>query len=176
MKRLVVAVMALLLGLETVWLLNYILLNRPVQGALAADSRNASFELRAHYECYVTPTTLVLDLIKVESAAPIDLFRGLFQSAQALEERGRSFERVVLARAGRPVFFMKGSDYLEVGRAFRAGENPVYLIRTLPEKLFSPNGTAAFGTWTGGWLGVLGRQMEDANEAGSSWALGRRPP
>ena len=41
----------------------------------------------------------------------------------------------------------------------------LYLIRTLPKKLFNPDGTAAFGRWEGGLLGVLSKQMEDVSAA-----------
>jgi hypothetical protein len=86
---------------------------------------------------------------------------------------GWTFEKVVLARAGTPVFLVKGAEFSTIGAEFGAGQNPVYLIRTLPEKLFRPSGEAAFGRWQGGLLGVLGKQMEDANEAARQWAAGR---
>ena len=44
----------------------------------------------------------------------------------------------------------------------------------LPEQLYLPDGTAAFGSWTGGWLGVLGRQIEDVNTFGQAWMSGER--
>ena len=56
---------------------------------------------------------------------------------------------------------------------FGAVQNPVYLIRTLPEKLYKPTGEGAFGQWTGGLLGVLGKQMDDANTAAKQWAENR---
>ncbi len=67
---------------------------------------------------------------------------------------------------------MTGDDFRRLGESFAAGENPVYLIRTWPEKLHHPDGTAAFGTWEGGIFGVLTRQMQDANAAGKQWAEG----
>ena len=48
-----------------------------------------------------------------------------------------------------------------------------YLIRTLPEKLFNPDGTAAFGRWEGGLLGVLSKQMEDVSAAALRWNRGQ---
>ena len=33
-------------------------------------------------------------------------------------------------------------------------------------------GSPAFGRWEGGWLGVLGKQISDANEAAQRWATG----
>jgi hypothetical protein len=98
------------------------------------------------------------------------LFRGVFQSAQALYDAKRSFDRVILARDGTPVFVMKGEEFLQIGMEYGAGQNPVYLIRTLPEKLYRPSGKPAFGRWEGGLLGVLGKQMEDATNAAKQWA------
>jgi hypothetical protein len=156
-----------------VWGLNFLFVGQPVQKAVRADSRNQGYSLSAHYGYYVNPNVLVLDLSAVESAAPVDLFRGLFQSAKALHESGRRFDKVVLAKDGTPVFLMEGKEFSALGAEFSAGQNPVYLIRTLPEKLFRPTGQAAFGRWEGGWLGVLGKQIGDANEAGNQWASGR---
>src|SRR6185503_21332606 len=99
------------------------------------DARNAGFTVSAHYRFYLEPSTLVLDLRDVSAAAPIDLFRGLFQSAAALASNGRRFTRVILARAGTPVFMITGEDFEELGVEFAGGQNPVFLIRTLPEKL-----------------------------------------
>ena len=153
-----------------VWSLNYMLIGRPVERKLGADLRNRGYSLCAHYRFYIDTSTLVLDLRSLESAAPVDLFRALFQSAEALNESGRTFEMVVLARSGTAVFLMKGDDFRATGAEFSGGQNPVYLIRTLPEKLLQPSGVAAFHSWEGGLLGVLGKQMEDANEAARQWA------
>ncbi len=160
-------------ALLVVWCFNYLLVGHPVQRILSADPRNAGYSLSAHYGYYVDFRVLVLDLRAVESAAPVDLFRALFQSAQAFHESGRRFDKVVFARSGTPVFLMEGDDFSTIGYEFSTGQNPVYLIRTLPEKFFQPNGQAAFGSWEGGLLGVLRKQMEDANEAAQQWASGR---
>jgi len=99
-------------------------------------------------------------------------FRGLFQSAKALHLSGRRFDRVVLARSGKPVFAMTGDSFVSLGEELEAGQNPIFLIRTLPEKLHDPDGNPAFGRWEGGWLGVMGKQMEDVNQAARQWIGG----
>lgn len=156
-----------------VWGLNYLLVGQPVASKIGADPRNAGYSLSAHYRYYVDPTTLVLDLTDVSSAAPIDLYRAVFQSAEALHAAGRRFDQIILARSSKPVFVVKGTDFSTIGAEFSAGQNPVYLIRSLPEKLYRPSGEGAFGRWDGGWLGVLGKQMDDANAAAAQWAAGR---
>ncbi|MCY3002542.1 MAG: hypothetical protein NTV21_12140 [Planctomycetota bacterium] len=167
--RLAVAVIAAALA---VWGLNYLLVGRPVGRALLSDTRNRGYSLCAHYGYYLNPNVLVLDLRAIDSAAPLDLFRGIFQSAEALHNSGRRFERVALARSGTTVFLMNGEDFSTLGLEFGAGQNPVYLVRTLPEKLLRPDGEAAFGRWQGGLIGVLGEQAEDANDAAQQWASG----
>jgi hypothetical protein len=141
---------------------------RPVAAKLAADSRNAAFSLEAHYGA--DARTLVLDLREVGAAAPADLWRGLFQSAEALHREGLSFDQVVLQRSGSPVFLMSGKDFATLGAEFADGQNPVYLLRILPEKLERPDGTPAFAKWEGGLLGVTTKQMEDVNAAAKEWA------
>lgn len=165
-----VAAFALLLG--SMWLGNRVLVGGPVANELDSDTRNQGYSMGAHYRYYIDPTTLVLNLSDVQKAAPVDLFRGLFQSAKALHSSGRRFDRVVLARSGTPVFVMTGDSFLALGEEFRAGQNPIFLIRTLPEKLYQPDGKPAFGRWEGGWLGVMGKQMEDATQAAQQWMEG----
>lgn len=81
-----------------VWSLNYMLVQRGVSQALNSDARNAGYSISAHYRFYVEPSTLVLDLRDVSAAAPLHLFRGLFQSATALESAGW---RIVATRNSR---------------------------------------------------------------------------
>ncbi len=166
-KRLWYVIVFLTLAIILIWGLNYILVASPVEQKLSADTRNSGCSLRAHYQYYLSPSTLVLDLTR-----SVDLFRILFHAAQALHESGRRFDKVVLARAGTPVFQMKGEEFATIGLEFGAGQNPVYLIRTLPEKLYRLGGEAAFGHWEGGLLGVLSKQMQDANLAAQQWAKG----
>ena len=166
----------LILGLipACVWAGNQLLVARPVAAAISGDPRNAGYTLAARLQQYVDPNVLVLDLRSVEAAAPADLLRGLFQAADTLSQLDQDFERVILARSGNPVFVMSGEDFRAIGRDYGDGQNPVYLIRTLPEKLRrASDGQAAFGTWEGGILGVAMRQMHDATEAVQAWANGQ---
>lgn len=167
-----VAIVSAALVLLT-WGANVLLVGNPVRSALASDFRNSGFSIRAHYAYYVNPSILVLDLRRADEAAPRDLFRGLFQAAEALHVSGRTFTLVILSRSGAPIYHLDGQAFEEAGRSFSAGENPLYLLRTLPEQLRLPNGEPAYGTWTGGLIAVAGKQMEDANDFAQTWALGR---
>ena len=44
-------------------------------------------------------------------------------------------------------------------------------MRTFPENVYRPDGARAFDSWTGGVLGVLGKQMEDFNEFHKQWYI-----
>jgi hypothetical protein len=149
---------------------DYLTIGRPIYAALSQDPRNEGFKISVHRQYRVIPRSLVIDLRSVESASPVDLIRSVFVSADVLQKRGSEFERVYLARRGKIVFMMEGAAFDEIGAEYGAGQNPVYLVRTFPEKLHHPDGNAAFGQWTGGIFGVLGKQMEDVTTAIEQWA------
>ncbi|WP_242912299.1 MULTISPECIES: hypothetical protein [Brevundimonas] len=142
----------------------------PVDRKLDDDHRNEVATLYAYRTGLLHPSRVTLDLRDVGNAAPVDLFRVMFQSADALSEH--NITEVTLARDGKAVFKMDGDEFRDMGRAYGLGENTVYLMRTLPEKLERPDGTAAYGTWSGGWLGVLTRQMDDATDFAQTWVTG----
>lgn len=166
---------AILLGIIVVlsvgvWGTNRLLVGSLVTNAVNSDDRNASMTVRAHFAYYLFPNELVINLAEVGEASPADLGRVLFQSAEAFHDRGRTFRHVVLAGSGNPVFQIQGADFAELGNQFSYGENPVYMVRKLPSKLFHPDGTQAYNEWSGGLLGVVGREMEDYTDAMASWA------
>lgn len=166
---LVVAVVAV-----SILALNHLLVGETVARAIAADPRNAALDLSARYGAYVQPRVLVLDLTATDPVAPVDVWRGLFQSAAALFEAGRTFDRVELHHDGAAVYWLSGEDFRWIGAAYTARENPLYLIRTLPAKLQRPDGTTAYAARSGG-LFAVGAQIEDANEAARAWAFGLDP-
>ena len=148
----------------------------PIQDALAKDSRNAGVELSGRYGAYWDSSVLVLDVVRADGIAPADMFRVLFQAAEAMHVKNTRFESVQLARRGEPVFVLDGTDFATLGRQFASSENPLFMIRTLPAKLKRPNGGAAFSEWTGGWLGVMKHEIEDANTAAAEWVGGKVMP
>jgi len=131
------AVLALL-----VWGANSMLVGRPVSSALAADPRCAGFEIRAHFQYYVLPTTLVLDLRRADPQSAESPLHALLVAARALQAAGRTFPRVVLARAGTPVLVIPGADLGRLGRDYAAAGNPAVVLRELARRLRTPGGTA----------------------------------
>ena len=156
----------LLISFGTIAVLNH-LPQSEVDAALDEDSRNDGIEIDVHYGNYVDPDTLVYSIDAVDSdTAPIDVFRAFLQSAEALKDS--RYETVELAYQGEVRFLLDGRHFREMGEEFDY-QNPVYTLRTFPEKLETPSGISAYGEWTGGMLGVLNKQMEHFNDAMKAW-------
>lgn len=136
----------------------------PVHSALTNEN-DAS--MIAYRRWLVSPSQVVIDVRSVkgtQSMAGMD--RMLFKAAEALQDR--SYDSVVLAYPGETRLPMDGPYFQEIG-ATRQTQNPVYTMRTMQEHLSNPDGTRGFAQWTGGWLGVLGKQLEDHNEFHKRW-------
>jgi hypothetical protein len=172
MKRFVILVAILALGVSGVFLADYLTVGKPVAGELATDHRNREYTLIAHQHYRIPTGTLVLNLRSVDSASPADLLRGVFQAAEVFHRRDRTFEQVVLANQGKAVFLLDGRDFHRLGRERSFGENPIYMMRTFPSQLKRPNGAPAYQSWSGGFLGVMSAEMEDVNQAMRTWVRG----
>ena len=149
--------------------INYVQCQLPLHQVAAADPRNEGISARAHLKYGVVPSTLVFDLRELAPENSMaDVFRVFLQYAQAMQVS--KFERVELAYRGETRFLLKGEYFAQLG-AELGQQNPVYTMRTFTEHVYAPDGKAAFGNWTGGWLGVLGKQLEDFNEFHRRWYL-----
>ena len=136
----------------------------PVSSALA-DESDAS--MIAYRRWLISPSEIVIDVRSVEgSHSMAGMDRMLFKSAEALKDS--RYQSVVLAYKGAGRFRLDGAHFQEVGSSF-SYENPVYLMRTLTENVSTMDGSPAFGTWTGGLIGVLGEQLNDHNEFHEKW-------
>ncbi len=148
---------------------NYFQWQRSMEIVRDADPRNEGIEVFVHYKYFVDPTVLVYDLRAVsEKSSPMDVTRVLLQFAEHQKEK--SVAAVELAYRGQEKFRIMGDYFQALGKEYGT-QNPMYTIRTLPENLYKPDGKQAFGTWTGGMLGVFGQQMEDFKEWHSSWYI-----
>ena len=142
---------------------NYIMLTQPFEEAVSQDSRNAGVSIRVHYKYYIDPFVVVFDLRKVSpDNSVLFLFSEVIKNTQYNSAR--------LASSGKPKFSLGGEYFHWLGVEF-GKENPVYMIRTMPEHVLKMNGAPAFSTWTGGILGVLARQMEDFSEFHKQWYM-----
>lgn len=169
MRRFLVAVTGLIAAAALVVAVNYSLVHHDMRAAVESDERNAGLVAYAYYEKLVLPAAIVIDLREVSATnSPADVFRLLLQFAA--KQKDKSYDRVILAFRGDPRFILKGEYFKTLGQEYGT-QNPVYTMRTLPENLYNADGTKAFGTWTGGLLGVLGKQMEDFTEFHKRWYI-----
>lgn len=136
----------------------------PVSTALDGET-DAS--IVAYRKWLLSPSQIVIDVRSVQgtqSMAGMD--RMLLKAAEALQYH--EYDSIVVAYGGDAKLLMEGSYFRELG-VTRQTQNPLYTMRTMQEHLKNLDGTPAFEQWSGGWLGVLGKQMEDHNEFHRRW-------
>ena len=121
-----------------------------------------------YYTGFFAEDTVVFDLKSGGSAAArrIDPVHLLLQFSDKLNLY--SIERIVLARNGKEVFYISGSDVREPANSY-AGGGRIWAFNNLPERVRTMSGTQPFDEWTGGFLGVLKEQSEDVNEFIEKW-------
>lgn len=148
---------------------NYFQVFSPVSTKIKNDDRNKNITVWVYHQFALNPNVIVFDLRSVTvGASTIDVTRSLFQSAEAIKDK--SFDKVILSYEGREKFYLEGAFFKNLGMEFGT-QNPVYTLRTLPENIRNLDGTHPYGTWTGGWLGVTSRQMEDLKQFSNDWFL-----
>lgn len=148
---------------------NFALVTWPALNAKSQDPRNEKVGMYTYYRYGIDPRSIVLDLWSLApEAAMVDVDRVLFDTAEAL--KGREYSEVFLAYKGKAKFKIDGGYFKTVGEE-RRWQNPIYTIRTFTENVRNTDGTRAFGTWTGGLLGVMGKQMEDHGDFHQQWYL-----
>ncbi|MFT4183216.1 MAG: hypothetical protein QM636_15015 [Rhizobium sp.] len=148
---------------------NVLYVTWPAHAAKAADPRNESVSMFAHLRWGIDPTTVVIDLWDLSPTASMaDVDRTMLDMAAAL--KGRPFTTAQLAYRGAKKFQMRGDYFRQLGEE-RDWQNPLYTIRTMPSHLLDSSGMPAFGTWSGGLLGVMGQQMEDHQNLHRKWYL-----
>lgn len=135
--------------------------------AYRALSREDDATVLVYRHWLVSPSTIVFDVRSIEpSHSMAGMDRMLFKVADTLKDQ--SFDHVILAHRGTSKFMLPGDYFKEIGESYEY-QNPVYTMRTMQERLQNPDGSPAFETWTGGWLGVLAKQLEDHNQFHMRW-------
>ena len=118
-----------------VWGMNTVMISRPVAAALAADERAAGIGFTAHLRYFLDPSTLSLDLARMQVADTADLFRGLLLAAGALDRSAWPFRGFVLSRAGDPVYSIPGSDLYQLAHDYALSRKPAAVLAMLLTKL-----------------------------------------
>ena len=169
MKKIIIILVFLVTGVLVISTVNYLMLGRPMADVIKSDPRNSGIHMVAHYGYYLVPSVLVLDVKEVSSEkSPADVFRVLLQYASEIQTV--EFEAVNLNSKGRTKFVLKGDYFQELGEEYDF-QNPVYTMRTFPENVYTLDGKKAFPSWTGGLLGVAGKQIEDFTEFHKQWYI-----
>jgi len=132
---------------------------------LKRDPRNQSIEF-SFLKDGTTLTYCVYDLSGEASAA--DVFRILLQAADEL--KAESFETVQLCFRDEARFKLDGTDFKTIGEEFEI-QNPMYTIRTFPEKLKTLTNEQAYMSHQGGVLYLMRVQMADFNDMNGKWFL-----
>jgi hypothetical protein len=84
--------------------------------------------------------------------------------------KSHRYDCVHLTFRGESKFVLDGEYFHQLGQEY-GQQNPIYTFRTFPSHLRRPDGSEAYGTWTGGVLGVLGKEIEDFNDFHDWWYL-----
>jgi hypothetical protein len=96
----------------------------------------------------------------------IDPLHLLMQFGHKIRDEG--FTHLSIASAGEEVYRLEKSDLNELAHQYELGAR-IWAFNQWPERLRKPTGGRAFGSWTGGSIGVAMRQMEDLNDALKAW-------
>lgn len=159
----------IILAMSLVFCINYYQLQSVLNSIAESDTRNKGIDVSVHYKSYIIPSILIYDIKFVSlDNSMADVFRMFLQFADKMQSR--KIEIVELCYKGKAKFKIKGIYFHTLGKEY-SSQNQIYTIRTFPENLFKPDGSKAYPEWTGGWLGVMLRQMENFNEFHKKWWL-----
>jgi hypothetical protein len=165
MLRKILVITILVISIIFSW--NYLSLQKNISEIVESDSRNSGISVYSHFNWFINPNVIVFDIRGVShDKSSMDVSRILLQLSEKLKEK--EYESIILSFKGKSKFVLKGNFFKATGLEYGT-QNPVYTLRSLPQNVFNLDGTAAFSTWTGGLLGVLGKQMEDLNEFHKQW-------
>jgi len=146
-------------------------LSAAMSKTIGEDPRNADIKMSARYRGLGSDVLVIdLDCPRSGPVTPADLFRATWGFASRVTDT--TFSEVHFDGSGKHIFTLSGAEFKKLGVRKTSGENPIFVIRTFPEKLTTPEGKTAFPTWTGGLLGVVGKQMGDFSSFAHQWCAG----
>jgi hypothetical protein len=160
---------AIILGIGILYGYNYIRFQSIMNNIINDDVRNKGINVSVHYNAYINPSVITYNLNSISGEnSMIDIFRVFLQFADKMQSN--RFETIELCFQGKPKFKVQGAYFQRLGKEY-SSQNPVYTMRTFPENLMKMDGSRAYPEWTGGWLGVMGKQMQDFNDFHKKWWL-----
>jgi hypothetical protein len=142
--------------------------NSNLRNKLSECESSGIVNANVHYEGLISTDGVVFDVREggSSSARRIDPVHLLMQFAAKLDLN--SIKRVVLARNGKEIFFISASDLRPLADSYSGGGRP-WSFNHLPESTRTMLGERIYSEWTGGWIGVLGKQTEDLNDLIRNW-------
>jgi len=147
-------------------------LQAKLKSVIEQNPKNKGVHAYLYYADLATPSTLIFDLEDVSGEnSMIDVFRIFLQSGDKLQDQ--RFSSVELAFRGQSKFKVAGEYFNKIGKEY-SWQNPVYTLRTFPENLFNVDGSKAYPEWTGGWIGVAGKQFDDLSDFHKKWWLDQK--
>lgn len=148
---------------------NYFLLQRHMNYVLSNDPRNENIRVWVYYKWFVNPTEFKYDLRSISgNTSALDVNRVMLQFAEQIKDK--NYNKVYLCYKGKDKFYLKGDYFQNLGKEY-GFQNPIYTLRTMPENVYTLDDKHKYDTWEGGWLGVMGKQMEDLNSFAQDWYL-----
>jgi len=144
-------------------------LQSQMNDVLKNDPRNTGIEVSIKAENRVNTIILIYDLKSISKMNSMaDVFRVFLQFSERMNKK--KFDFVDLSYKGKTKFKIKGDYFQKLGNEY-SWQNSIYTLRTFPENLINLDGSMAYPQWTGGLLGVTGKQMEDFNDFHRKWYL-----
>lgn len=169
MKKIIKIGIALAIFFVIVLGVNWVNLQRHMANVIKDDPRNDGIKVWVHYKWLVNPMELKYDLRNIsDESSPLDVNRVMLQFSEKIKDK--QFSKVYLSYRGEDKFYFKGDYFQNLGKEYEF-QNPIYTLRTIPENIYTLNGEPRYGSWTGGWLGVASKQMEDINTFAKDWYL-----
>lgn len=145
------------------------MLQRNMNNTLNNDTRNKGISVWVHYKWFINPFELKYDVRDVsKDNSTLDVNRVMLQFSERIKEQ--KFKKVYLSYRGEDKFYFNGDYFQKLGKDYEF-QNPIYTLRTIPENVYSLDNSKKYGTWEGGMLGVLGKQLEDLNSFAKDWYL-----
>lgn len=138
-----------------------------LESCLEGCESKGGIDVRVDYGSLFSREEIVFDLRDTGSQVRrIDPLHLLMQFAH--NARDKEFKYVILSRNGKKLFLIEQRDLLELSDSYSNGGR-IWAFNHFPERVLSMDGRHPYGSWTGGWLGVLKRQTEDLNAFLTAW-------
>ena len=168
MKKFTVLTLTLvLIVFAVIFSANYFLLQSHMNNVMKDDQRNNGVKMSVHFENYINPSIVVFDIKSVSGAnSMLDVFRVFLQFADKVQ--AKKFNIVYLSSRGKTKFKLSGDYFQTLGKEY-SFQNPAYTMQTFSQFVMKPDGSLAYTSENGGWLGSMLKELENFKDFHSKW-------